>query len=164
MKPVTGSEKENMQNIGGPLGCLFWSYYAPWFNGKLQQSSESRTANGLDPSGMQEWWFESAHQAKSHDRLRCLRASWVAQPLVRRLCLQWRSCRRRGFDPWVGRMPWRDAWLPTPGWLPGESHGQRNLLQPRGSRRVGHDWGDWGRTKGTLRAEGLWIGYWKKLL
>ena len=31
------------------------------------------------------------------------------------------------FDPWVGRIPWRREWQPTPVFLLGESHGQRNL-------------------------------------
>ena len=35
-------------------------------------------------------------------------------------------CRRPGFNPWVGKIPWRRAWQPTPGFLPGESHGQRS--------------------------------------
>ena len=34
---------------------------------------------------------------------------------------------RLRFDPWVGKIPWRWAWRPTPVFLPGESHGQRNL-------------------------------------
>ena len=37
------------------------------------------------------------------------------------------QCRRRGFDPWVGKIPWRRAWQPTPVFLPGESHGHRSL-------------------------------------
>ena len=36
-------------------------------------------------------------------------------------------CRRPRFDPWVRRIPWRRVWLPTPVFLPGESHGQRSL-------------------------------------
>ena len=28
---------------------------------------------------------------------------------------------------WVGKIPWRRAWQPTPAFLPGESHGQRSL-------------------------------------
>ena len=28
---------------------------------------------------------------------------------------------------WVGKIPWRRKWLPTPVFLPGESHGQRRL-------------------------------------
>ena len=31
------------------------------------------------------------------------------------------------FDSWVGKIPWRRAWQPTPVFLPGESHGQRGL-------------------------------------
>ena len=52
---------------------------------------------------------------------------------------------RHGFSPWVGKIPWRRAWQPTPVFLPGESHGQRSLawieepggLQSTGSQRVG---------------------------
>ena len=33
-------------------------------------------------------------------------------------------CKRCGFDPWVGKIPWRRAWQPTPVFSPGESHGQ----------------------------------------
>ena len=36
-------------------------------------------------------------------------------------------CRRPGFDSWVGKIPWRREWLPTPVLLPGETHGQRSL-------------------------------------
>ena len=35
--------------------------------------------------------------------------------------------KRRGFDPWVGKIPWRQKWLPTLVFLPGESHGQKKL-------------------------------------
>ena len=35
--------------------------------------------------------------------------------------------KRREFDPWVGKIPWRRARQPTPVFLPGESHGQRSL-------------------------------------
>ena len=34
---------------------------------------------------------------------------------------------RRRFDPWVRKIPWRRAWQPISGFLPGESHGQRSL-------------------------------------
>ena len=34
---------------------------------------------------------------------------------------------RFGFDPWVGKIPWRRKWQPTSVFLPGESHGQRSL-------------------------------------
>ena len=34
------------------------------------------------------------------------------------------------FDPWVGKIPCRRAWQPTPVFLPGQSHGQRSLEGP----------------------------------
>ena len=40
---------------------------------------------------------------------------------------QCRRPKRRGFNPWVRKIPWRRAWQPIPVFLPGESHGQRNL-------------------------------------
>ena len=50
----------------------------------------------------------------------------MAEQLTHTLhCLQ---CRRPGFDPWVRKIPWRWDWLLTPVFLPGEFHGQRNLV------------------------------------
>ena len=43
------------------------------------------------------------------------------------ICLQSRRHRRRGFNPWVGTIPWRRAWQTTPVFLPRESHVQRSL-------------------------------------
>ena len=40
---------------------------------------------------------------------------------------QCRRCKICGFNPWVGKIPWRRAWQPTPVFLPGESHGQQSL-------------------------------------
>ena len=34
--------------------------------------------------------------------------------------------RRRGFDPWVEKIPYRRYWQPTPAFLTGKSHGQRS--------------------------------------
>ena len=41
---------------------------------------------------------------------------------------QCRRHKRYGFDPWVGKIPWRRKWQPTAVFLPGESHGQRSLV------------------------------------
>ena len=35
--------------------------------------------------------------------------------------------KRHKFDPWVAKIPWWRKWQPTPGFLPGKSHGQRRL-------------------------------------
>ena len=51
---------------------------------------------------------------------------------------QCRRCKSRGFDPWVGKIPWRRAWQPTPVFYPGESHGQKSLAgySPQGCREL----------------------------
>ena len=41
-----------------------------------------------------------------------------------KICLQ---CGRLGFYPWVGKIPWRREWQPTPVFLPGQSHAKRSL-------------------------------------
>ena len=38
---------------------------------------------------------------------------------------QWRRRKRHWFDRWIRKIPQRRTWQPTPGFLPGESHGQR---------------------------------------
>ena len=45
-----------------------------------------------------------------------------------RIHLQCRRCRRHRFDPWVGKIPWRRKWQPTPVFLPGKFPGQRSLV------------------------------------
>ena len=35
---------------------------------------------------------------------------------------QCRRFKRWGFDPWVGKIPWRRTWQTTPVFLPGKSH------------------------------------------
>ena len=55
-----------------------------------------------------------------------------------RICLQ---CGGSGFDPWVGKIPWRRAWQPTPVFLPKEAPWTEVLgrLQSMGLQRVRHD-------------------------
>ena len=40
------------------------------------------------------------------------------------------------FNPWIGKIPWRRAWQPTPAFLPGECNGQWSLAgySPWGSK------------------------------
>ena len=49
-------------------------------------------------------------------------------PMWLPLWLSWKiiylQCRRPGFDPWVGKIPWRRERLPTPVFWPREFHGQ----------------------------------------
>ena len=50
-------------------------------------------------------------------------ASLVAQT-VKRLP----TTRETQFDNWVGKIPWRRKWQPTPVFMPGKSHGPRSLV------------------------------------
>ena len=49
--------------------------------------------------------------------------------------------RRSGFEPWVGKIPWRRKRQPTPVFLPGKSPGQKGLVGygPWDCKGVGHD-------------------------
>ena len=51
------------------------------------------------------------------------------------------QCRRLRFIPWVGTIPWKRKWQPTPLFLPGQSYGQRSLVgsSPWGHKRVGYN-------------------------
>ena len=76
-------------------------------------------------------------------KLLAAKASWAHLGLFKLICLypknqpglpwwlrQYRiclHCRRPGFHPWVGKIPWRRAWQLTPVFFPGKSHGQRSL-------------------------------------
>ena len=43
------------------------------------------------------------------------------------------------WDPWVGKIPWRRKWQPTPVSSPGKFHGQRILVgcNPQGHKESG---------------------------
>ena len=64
-------------------------------------------------------------------------SSIITNPHLKELFRGWSSkeytcqCRGRkrwGFDPWVGKIPWRRKWQPAPVFLLGKSHGQGNLV------------------------------------
>ena len=52
------------------------------------------------------------------------------------------DARDLGSTPESGRSPWIRKWQPTPVFLPGKFHGQRNLMgySPGGHKRVRHSW------------------------
>jgi len=43
------------------------------------------------------------------------------------------------FDSWVMKIPWRKKWQPTPVFLSGESHGQRNGVERESDTTEGTD-------------------------
>ena len=48
--------------------------------------------------------------------------------MVKGFFCQCRRLRRRRFEAWVGKIPWRRKWQPTPVFLPGKSPGERSLV------------------------------------
>ena len=61
---------------------------------------------------------------------------------------QFKRCKRHRFNPWVGKIPWRRRWQPTPVFLSREAQGQRSL--------VGYS--PWGRKSRT------WLRDWTTIL
>ena len=57
---------------------------------------------------------------------------------------QGRRSKRYGFNPWVGKIPWRRACQPTAVFLPGESPWTEEPGRPQSIafQRVRHDWSD----------------------
>ena len=52
------------------------------------------------------------------------------------------QCSRPGFDSWVGKIPLRRKWLPTPVFLPGEACEQRSLVgcSPQHHKELDTEW------------------------
>ena len=65
------------------------------------------------------------------------------------------QCRRPGFNPGVGKIPWRRAWQPTAVYLPGESPWTEEPggLQSIELQRVGHDCNDLACTHSLIMPE-----------
>ena len=86
-----------------------------------------------------QYWVDFCHISTwtSH-RYIYLWASQVAQ--WERICLQCRRCR---IDLWVGKIPWRRKWQPTPVFLSGESHGQKSLVGLHGITKSRTRFIDW---------------------
>ena len=97
----------------------------------MMQGAQIRCSVTAWKGGMR---WEMGGRCKREGTYVYLWASQVAQ--WERICLQCRRCR---IDLWVGKIPWRRKWQPTPVFLSGESHGQKSLMGYMGLQRVGHD-------------------------
>ena len=88
-----------------------------------------------NPPAMQETWVQPLgwedplEKGKAtHSSILTWRIPWTVMPGGKEPACQSRRCKRPGFDPRVGKIPWRRAWQPTPVFLPGEFHAQRSLV------------------------------------
>ena len=59
-----------------------------------------------------------------------------------------------GFDPWVGKIPWRRKQQPTPVFLPGKFHEQRSLA----------GYHPWGRKELDMTDHACGVLTWQDLL
>ena len=83
--------------------------------------------------------------------------SWRRWGQVSILNLQSPGDVRLGCDPCIGKLSWRRAWQPSPGFWPGESHGQRSLVgcHPQGHKgRTQTYRNPWTEEPGRLQSTG----------
>ena len=126
------------QCLAQHLPCRSFSTSVCYFEMLLRQSlppspgrTDEQVNNGCD------YGSEFKANLKKHIR----KKDYTNGTSGERACLPAGRCERRRFNSWVGKIPWRRKWQPTPVFLPGESHGQRSMTgySPWG-HRVGHDW------------------------
>ena len=144
---VPGSRRSAGEGIGYPLQYSWASLVAQTLkNLPAMQNIQVPSLGWEDPL---------EEEMETHSNILAWKIPWTEEPgglqsmgslRVRHMWCWRRRHKRRGFRPWVGKIPWRRAWQPTPVFLPGESHGQRSLarrrLQSTGSQRAGHDSND----------------------
>ena len=99
-----------------------------------------------NPRGGGAWW-DAVYQVTQIwtwlKRLSSSSSNWKSYNKILSAITWWVSgkestfqCRRHGLDPWVRKIPLRRKWQPSPVFLPGKSHGQRNLAgySPQGPK------------------------------
>ena len=136
--------------LTAPLWGVWLSVFCGW------QSWDAERFHDL-PELVQTAQSRAGIQSLSSDCLarHQLRMGWEGRPAYLTLFFSWCPTTWRGFlggsvvknssavqEPeetqvrsWVGKIPWRRAWQPTPVFLPGESLGQRS---PEGYSPWGH--------------------------
>ena len=75
-------------------------------------------------AGYNPWGPKESDTTKLLTLTHCLLSGLPGGASDKEPACQCRKHKRREFDPWVGKIPWRRAWQPTPVFLPGESHGE----------------------------------------
>ena len=98
-----------------------WIFYQDFVPGIV-----THTSNSLQPLISFFFYFQGASYTLH------LSKPWTTQVAAsgKEPACQCTRCKRYRFDFWVGKIPWGRARQPTPVFLPGESHGQRKLVNP----------------------------------
>ena len=148
----------------GALSILYSTTLWPWLKPEFGQSTVmpwQQTAcrpplcpqiTALSRVSLQPGWAEQGQSGKRGGRglwqalVRVLTPSWAVCPAPwswqgfpagtsgKEPAWQTRGHEEHGFNPWVGKTPWRRVWQPTSEFLPGESHGRRTLAGSIGSK------------------------------
>ena len=143
--------KSVCESVSAPL--YKWSWNAePWFELMMTLKHVSFPLIIVLSAQQLDGWFDQSC-TMIHAAFSVFTYTWWAVVLLAPLCgwgwasplAQWwrihLQCRRHGFDPCVGKIPWRRKWQPAPIFSPGKSHGQRSPAgyRPWSHKRVGHD-------------------------
>ena len=102
--------------------------------------SEARHQIAAVDNSQNQWqaWPASCSRAPEHTQGSCSLYTCLASLGLPCWLSRWRIClqySRTRFDPWVGKIPWRRKWKPTPVFLPGKSHWQEaGRVQSRGGK------------------------------
>ena len=80
-------------------------------------------------------------RGKKNGKTKQIKATTFGGLSAKESACQCRKCKALGLDPWVGKIPQRRKWQPTPGFLLGKSHWQRSLVgySPWDRERVRHN-------------------------
>ena len=107
-----------------------------------------------EPGGLQSMGLQRVRHDWMHTHTECGAA-------VKNL-YQRRKCKRWGFDPWVGKIPWTRKWQLIPIFVPAESHGQRSMTSHSPwDCRVGHSWAHTLKTNEIVSANLYSHNMWK---
>ena len=88
---------------------------------------EEAPGSPIVPRGEPRLWANSSVSFLKNIKFMSVFWSFPGGARSKETTCQCRIHKRPGFHPWVGKIPCRRAWQPTPVFLPGESHGQRSL-------------------------------------
>ena len=120
------------QNLGDQWPLIKIPSYLDWYPKSLHilpwplslASAPTTLLSSIPPQGIQVRLFLSTITTFAF--ITPCRTYWLPRWYSgKESACQYKRCR---FNPWVGKIPWRRKWQPTPILLPGKFHGQRSLV------------------------------------
>ena len=101
----------------------------------LRRVMAQRQKTQFLPSRARSWLSASRDKSSGHHGI----SDWKQEPSWGSLEMLLAAAPRPGFDPWVGKIPWKREWQPTSVIWSEKSHGKRSL---EGYRPWGHQESD----------------------